>query len=183
MIVDEIIFQMKDGRTAALRSPGEDAAADMLEFITAAAGETEFLLRYPEEFADFSVEREREWIRHCRADPNIALLACYVNGRLAGNCQIAFHTGLKHRHRAEVAIALRKEFWGLGIGTEMFAELIRLAEARPGVRQIELEFIEGNRRARGLYEKMGFRITGVRPDAIRRKDGTFLNAYMMTKRL
>ena len=51
------------------------------------------------------------------------------------------------------------------------------------IRQIELDFIEGNARARGLYEKMGFRITGVKPDAIRMKDGSFVNEYMMIKRL
>ncbi len=42
---------------------------------------------------------------------------------------------------------------------------------------------EGNTRARGLYEKMGFRITGVKPDAIRLKNGTLVNEYMMLKRL
>lgn len=40
------------------------------------------------------------------------------------------------------------------------------AESREGVMQIELEFVEGNTRARHLYEKMGFRITGVHPNAI-----------------
>ena len=49
--------------------------------------------------------------------------------------------------------------------------------------QIELEFIEGNTRARALYEKMGFRVCGVRPDAIRLKDGTLLNEYIMIKKL
>ena len=34
-----------------------------------------------------------------------------------------------------------------------------------------------------LYEKMGFRITGVKPDAIRLKDGTFVNEYMMVKKM
>ncbi|WP_322181402.1 hypothetical protein [Neglectibacter caecimuris] len=43
--------------------------------------------------------------------------------------------------------------------------------------------MEGNARAQGLYEKMGFRITGVRPDAIRLRDGTLLNEYMMVKKL
>ena len=52
-----------------------------------------------------------------------------------------------------------------------------------GICQIELDFIEGNTRARRLYEKMGFRITGVKPDAIRLKDGTLVNEYMMLKRL
>ena len=70
-----------------------------------------------------------------------------------------------------------------GIGTKMFEEMIRLAERREGVMQIELEFVEGNARARYLYEKMGFRITGVHPNAIRLKDGTLLNNYTMIKEL
>ena len=65
----------------------------------------------------------------------------------------------------------------------MFEELFRIAGERGGVRQIELDFIEGNSRARRLYEKMGFRITGVKPDAIRMRDGTFVNEYMMQKLL
>ena len=65
----------------------------------------------------------------------------------------------------------------------MFEEMIQIAEKRDGVCQIELDFIEGNTRARRLYEKMGFRITGVKPDAIRLKDGTLVNEYMMLKRL
>ena len=65
----------------------------------------------------------------------------------------------------------------------MIQEMIRLAEAMEGVMQIELEFVEGNVRARQLYEKMGFRITGVRPNAIRLKDGTLLNEYTMIKEI
>ncbi len=90
---------------------------------------------------------------------------------------------IKTRHRANVAIALRSEFWNQGIGTKMFQEMIRLAENREGVMQIELDFVEGNSRARHLYEKMGFRITGVRPNAVRLKNGTLLNEYMMIKEI
>ena len=39
------------------------------------------------------------------------------------------------------------------------------------------------RRARALYEKMGFRITGVKPNAIRLKDGTLLNEYSMIREI
>ena len=63
----------------------------------------------------------------------------------------------------------------------MFEEMFSAASERGGIRQIELDFIEGNKRARALYEKMGFRITGIKPDAIRMKDGTFVNEYMMVK--
>ena len=86
---------------------------------------------------------------------------------------------MKDRHRASVAIALLQEYWKLGIGTRMFREMLQIAQKRDGVRQIEFDFTEENNRARSLYEKMGFRII----DAIRMKDGTFVNEYMMLKRL
>ena len=65
----------------------------------------------------------------------------------------------------------------------MFQELIRIAENNPNILQMELDFVECNSRARALYEKMGFRITGVRPNAIRQKDGTLLNEYSMIREI
>ena len=38
-------------------------------------------------------------------------------------------------------------------------------------------------RARALYEKMGFRIAGIKPNAIRLKDGTYLNEYYMLREI
>ena len=90
---------------------------------------------------------------------------------------------IKTRHRASVAIALLKEYWNLGIGTRMLQELVHISEQRGDILQLELDFIEGNVRARALYEKMGFRITGIKPDAIRLKDGTLLNEYMMVRKI
>ena len=108
---------------------------------------------------------------------------CIVDGKVVGNCGISFFKGMKTRHRASVAIALLSEFWNQGIGTKMFEQMIGLAEAREGVTQIELEFVEGNSRARHLYEKMGFRIAGIHPNAIRLKDGTLLNNYIMIREI
>jgi hypothetical protein len=36
---------------------------------------------------------------------------------------------------------------------------------------------------RALYEKMGFRICGIKPNAIRLKDGTLLNMYAMIREI
>ncbi len=155
----------------------------MLQFILKASGETDFLMRFPEEWADCTLEQEKAFINNDYCDPNGMMISCVVDGKIAGNCQISFRTGMKDRHRASVAIALLQEYWNLGIGTRMFEEMFRLAGERGVVRQIELDFIEGNSRARHLYEKMGFRITGVKPDAICMRDGTFVNEYMMVKKL
>ena len=183
MTYKETEFMLKDGRKALFRSPTEADAEEMLSFIRKASGETDFLLKYQEEYDNFTLEQEKAFINGVSCNENGLMIACVVDGKIAGNCQISFNTGMKERHRASVAIGLLQEYWNLGIGTKMFGELIRAAEERGGIVQIELDFIEGNTRARHLYEKMGFRITGVKPDAIRLKDGTFINEYMMVKKL
>ena len=183
MVIRDIEFTLKDGRTAVLHSPREEDVPGMLEYLYVSAGETDFLLRYPEECGKYTPEAEKALFERLNASETEAMLACTVDGRIAGNCQIAWSRRIKTGHRASVAIALLKEFWGLGIGTRMFEEMIRIAEADPAILQLELEFIEGNSRARALYEKMGFRITGVNPDAIRLKDGSFRNEYVMMKKI
>ncbi len=183
MVFKETEFVIKDGRHALLRSPREEDAEELLQFILTASVETDYLLMCPEDSVDLTLEKEKEFIANALNDQNGVMLTCFVEGKLAGNCQIAFRTGAKTRHRASVAIALLQEYWNLGIGTKMFEEMFRVAEERGGIYQIELEFIEGNNRARALYEKMGFRITGTKPNAIKTKDGLFVNEYMMVKQL
>ena len=183
MLIEDIHFQLKDGREALLRSPREEDIEDTLAYLVQSAGETEFILRYPEECGKYTYEGEKALFAQKNAADNEAMLMCLVDGKVVGNCEITFRRTLKTRHRASVAIALLKDYWNQGIGTRMFQELIRIAQANPYATQIELEFVEGNTRARHLYEKMGFRITGVIPNAIRLRDGTFLNEYTMIKTL
>lgn len=183
MTIREMEFTLKDGRKAAIRSPREEDVQEMLDYLYKSSGETEFLLRYPEECVKYTPEGEKALFERVNAADNEAMLVCTVDGRIAGNCMISWSKGIKTRHRASVAIALLREFWGLGIGTRLFEEMIRIAEEHENILQMELEFIEGNSRARSLYEKMGFRITGVRPNATRLKDGTLLNEYTMIKEI
>ena len=49
MVYEDTEILLKDGRKALLRSPCEDDAEEMLRFIKKASGETDFLLKYPEE--------------------------------------------------------------------------------------------------------------------------------------
>lgn len=179
----EVPFLLKDGRKALLRNPQERDVPGLLEYLVKSAGESEFILRSPEECGKYTPESELRWVENMNASENNAVLVCEVDGRIAGNCDIRRHDKPKTRHRANIGIALTKEFWGLGIGAAMFREMIEIAKSWEGVTQLELEFVEGNVRARALYEKMGFRITGVRPDAFRMKDGSLRNEYMMIRKL
>ena len=181
MLFDAKTIMLKDGRTAILRAPEVSDAAEMIDYLRDTAGETPFLMRTPEEVT-MSVEAEAAFLEKICASDNNVMIVCEVNGVIAGNCQIARKTHIKSRHRATVAIALRQAYWGLGIGSRMFEEMIDIARGW-GVMQLELEFIEGNTRGRALYEKYGFRIVGLRPNAIRLPDGTLLHEYIMVKEM
>lgn len=174
-------FVLKDGRTAVLRNPTADDAPRLLDYMLATAGETEFVLRYPEE-CRMTEAQERAFLEGALEDPDRMMLSCFVDGELAGNCSIQFETRQKFRHRASVAIALYQRFWGLGIGTAMFDVMTETARKR-GVMQLELDYIEGNDRARALYEKVGFVEVARHPDAIRLKDGSMRQLVFMIKKL
>ena len=161
---------------------GKDIPA-ILDYLVVTAGETDFLTRYPEECREYTPEFEKAFIDRVNASDSEIMLLCLVEGKMAGNSRILWKTDIKTRHRANIGIALMSEYWNLGIGTKLFQEMIRIAEENEYILQLELDFIEGNARARALYEKMGFRITGVKPNAIRLKDGTLLNEYSMIREI
>lgn len=181
MIFEEKKIILKNGKTAILKSPCVNDAEKMLNYIKKACDETDFLMRYPEEW-DINVEQEEAWVNRLRLSPDTLGITCYVDDEVAGNCEISFRSGMKTSHRAAIAIAILREYWNLGIGSAMFEELIAAAQKRE-TKLMELEFIEGNERAKHLYEKFGFRVVSERPNVIKLKDGTYLKEFYMQKYL
>ena len=183
MIFNSVEFTLKDGRSAILRSPDPKAdAADLVQYLYDTAADTPFVLRTPAEIR-YTVEGEERFLQNVVDSPNDCMILCEVDGRIAGNCHLSFYPQIKRRHACTVAIALRKAYWNNGIGTAMFKAMEELACQREGVIQMDLEYIEGNTRARALYEKAGFRVVGLLPDAIRQEDGTMCALVAMQKKL
>ena len=181
MIFEETKIALKNGKTAILKSPCVEDAEKLLHYIKKACGETDFLARYPEEW-NISVEQEEAWVNRLLAAPDTLGITCYVDGEVAGNCEISFRGGMKTSHRATIAIAILRDYWNLGIGSAMFEELVAAAHSR-GTEIMELEFVEGNERAKHLYEKFGFLVVSEKPNAFKLKDGTYLSEIYMQKYL
>ena len=181
MIYTAKSLRLKNGQEALFRSPTPQDAAQMLEYLKTCAAETEFVIRYPEECTETEAG-EAAFLQRIIESPIDLMIVCEIDGKIAGNCQIAFHGRIKTRHRAGVAISLIREHWSKGIGTAMFDEMIRIAGER-GIYQLELEVIEGNERALRLYRKMGFETVAEKPHAIRLKDGTLVSEYLMIKKI
>ncbi len=183
MKFEPIIFIMKDGRQCMLRPPVEADAQQMIDFRIRTAGESDFLLNYPEELEGYTLEKQLAFVHRMEMSENDFMAVAVVDGKIAGTCQISFTGRIKLKHKANIGIAILKEFWGLGIGSKMFREMLAQAKERKDVLQVELEVIEGNERAMALYRKFGFEIVAQKPDAIRLKDGTMLKEITMMKKL
>lgn len=183
MIFEELKFILKDGRSAILRSPAENDAESALQYFQKVTEETDFLLFSQEETLTTTLESEKQVLKNHLEDSNGAMISCFVDGKFAGNCDIRFDTKIKTRHRVQVGIAILQEYWNLGIGSKMFEAMENMARQNENVTQMELFFIEGNERALHLYEKCGFRIVGVHPNAVKLRDGKLYNEYLMIKEL
>ena len=107
----------------------------------------------------------------------------FVNGELAGNCSLASQ-GDKRRtkHRCCVSIALYEKYCNLGLGRILLSTLLELAK-QCGYTQAELGVIEGNERAKHVYESLGFKEYGFLPNSLRYSDGTTRGEYFMVKEL
>ncbi len=164
---------LKDGRTLLLRGPEEADAAELLRYMVDTAQETRNILRTPEEAAEMTLEKEAAFIRGVNESPHDLMICAFVDGHLAGNCHVSYGWKTRVCHRGSVAIALRKAYWGLGIGTVLMQAMTDQARLW-NLHHLDLEYVEGNERARRLYEKAGYREVYVNPDAIRLEDGTLL---------
>ncbi len=180
MLIKERKIKLKDDKTLILRGPIKEDAAQLIEYLKATAGETEFLLKYPEE-VNLTIEQEEGFLQWTIESDRDVMIIAEVDGEIAGNCSFApVGRKLRVRHRCSIGIALYEKYWGMGIGRQMLSYLIELAE-KLGYEQMELDVVKRNERAIALYEKMGFVQCGSRPRAMKHKDGSYDDDIIMVK--
>ncbi len=173
-------IQLKDGRTCILMPTMPEYAQKMLDYLHQTAEETPFLLREPDEIT-FTLESETEILKNILEQEDTVMMMALVGEEIAGNCSISrVDSKRRIRHRCSLAIALKKEFWNLGIGSAMMEYLTELA-IQIGFDQMELGVIEGNERAKALYEKNGFVETGKIVNAMKYPDGSCRDEIIMSK--
>lgn len=176
------IIKDKKDREIILRNAEEDDAEKLIDYMKITAAETPFLIREPDEIT-LSIEQERDFIKTKKESENELLLLAEIGGKHIGNCSLMNIGGYKrYRHRCDIAIALYKEYCGLGIGKAMLEIILDIAE-KIGYEQAELEVIASNRSAIALYEKLGFKIYGTFPNNMKYGEGSYADAYWMMKKL
>ena len=181
MIYPEKSLTRQNG-TLTLRSARKEDAADLLTYLKQTAAETPYLLREPEEVT-ITLEREEAFLERNEKEPGSLMLLAFVDGHHAGNCSVnPIGDKLRYRHRCSISIALYLKYCGMGIGETMLREVLAAAKEM-GYEQAELEVVSSNRRAKALYEKLGFVSYGRFPDNMKYKDGTYEDCEWMMRKL
>lgn len=180
MILEEKTAKTKDGRSFVMRSARKEDAEVLINYLKKTAEETPFLIREPEEIT-ITLEQETAFINAIEESDRNLMLVAFIDGKHVGNCSIsAIGNHKRYRHRCGIAIALLQEFWGLGIGRQMFEEALRVAKEL-GYEQVELEVHADNHKAIAMYKSFGFEIYGTRKKDMKFQDGTYADGHMMVK--
>lgn len=173
---------LKDGTECILRSPSEQDAEDMIEYLKMTSGETYFMIRYPEEIR-LSVQEERKALNDIIKSKTDIMIAAFVNGELAGNTGLScVGNHIKIKHRATFGISIKKKFWNNGIGNFLLSEIIKQAEFME-YEQIEMGVFSDNLKAQAFYKKHGFEVWGTVKNAYRLKDGSYRDELIMGRML
>lgn len=108
------------------------------------------------------------------------LVAC-VEGEVVGELTLnTTPSRPRIRHVGSIGLAVRDDWQGRGVGTELMRAAIDLAENWLGLTRIELEVFTDNEPGIALYEKFGFEREGTHHRRAFR-DGGYVDAYSMAR--
>ena len=125
-----------------------------------------FASTYEREVA-YSMEFVAERLRRTTESRNNFTLGAFREEDLLGLVGFYRKTGEKEQHRGHIwGMYVRSDEQGKGIGKALLSKAIDLAEALPGLEQIELCVVTRNKLARNLYASLGFVSCGIDPRAL-----------------
>ena len=152
-------------------------AAELLEYLKVIGSESDNLTFGPDGIL-MTLEEEQEFLASELASDSSVTFVAKRDGKIVGNARFTGCTKARTRHRGDMGISVLKSEWGNGIGSRLMEALIDFAKNTAHAEVITLEVNQTNKRAIALYEKFGFKKTGVF-EAYTKIDGKYLDFDMM----
>jgi RimJ/RimL family protein N-acetyltransferase len=126
-----------------------------------------------------TIQDEEDWFNHQRNDQHSKVFAILTRseGRVIGNCGL--HQIDWTNQNAILGIFIGdRNYWDKGFGTDATRTLLHYAFAEANLHRIELEVFAFNPRGIRVYEKCGFKLEGVRRQALYR-EGQWHDEHVM----
>jgi ribosomal protein S18 acetylase RimI-like enzyme len=173
------VFTAKDGREVMLRTPKWDDLQDLIDFINSLVEEEAMIARHIKVTRDQEIDWLADILKKLEKGQHIYIVA-EVNGKMVGSSGISPMFG-RMSHVGALGISVKDGYRGIGIGLDLMKEAEKHA-IHMGLKSVKLEVFENNEPAIGLYERMGYMLTGRVPEAVLYK-GEYVDSLIMTKKL
>ena len=152
-------------------------AGKFLEYSKIVGSETDNLT-FGAEGLSLTISQEADFIRKFAGNPGSIMIVAFDEGELIGTGAVSVVSGKpRFAHRREMAISVRKDYWGKGIGTGIMNVLMDFAK-KSGAEVLELEVRSDNEAAISLYKKFGFEKIGTNEKFFKINGEFFAADYM-----
>jgi RimJ/RimL family protein N-acetyltransferase len=153
------VHTLRSGHTLLIREASAQDAPELLSYVEAISGETDFLTFGPGEF-DLTVDEEEAILIRFREADNRIYLVGLVDGAIVSTLNLGAGSRPRTRHSGEFGMSVRKAYWGLGIGSLMLDAFLEWARDTGVVTKVNLRVRTDNQRAIALYQRKGFVVEG-----------------------
>ena len=130
-------------------------AGKFLEYSKIVGSETDNLT-FGAEGLSLTISQEADFIRKFAGNPGSIMIVAFDEGELIGTGAVSVVSGKpRFAHRREIAISVRKDYWGKGIGTKVLTLLMDYYRSF-GENRFLIETWSGNHKMLGCARKLGF---------------------------
>lgn len=126
----------------------------ILDYLNQVGGESDNLLFGANGF-QIPADQEAAVIQRFETTPRCVMLTGYCGEELVSIASLQGLGRERIAHRGELAVSVKKAYWGQGVGKRMLEALIAFGR-QAGLKVLELQVREDNVRAIRLYRSLGF---------------------------
>lgn len=174
-----MICDLKNGKKMCIRKAEAGDASHIVRMSIQMGGESDYFT-YGEDDFYFTEEQQKNFINSIMDKDNYLYIVGIVDGKIAGTLSYLSSGRRRIMHRGEIGIGILKEYWGIGIGSQLMDYFFKWVNTKSVVKKVDLEVREDNTRAINLYLKYGFKIEG-RISRGMLVDGKYYDLYYMGK--
>ena len=126
-----------------------------------------------------TAEQFEKYIEAINNKHNSAVFVATEEEKIWGYMIVQGEAPKRIAHRANIVIGVHSASRGKGVGTALFAYAEQWAK-EVGIQRLELTVIKHNEAAYHLYEKMGFKVEGIKQKSLKIND-EYVDEYYMAK--
>lgn len=163
-------FVSKKGNTITFRYLRKDDLDPMLSYINTLIKEDTYIGMYGKPLTREEENKHLNETLESIEKNEKRVIVVEIEGKYVGSGDLRCETIRRKKHMGNIGISLLKEYREEGIGTKLLQSLINEAQSLK-LKILTLTCLENNDRALHLYEKLGFKRSGIIPNACFWKGG------------